>query len=530
VAACLAVLGWSATSGQEVPDVRDGGVLRLFQAGTEVGRETFARTPEYLHTETIIPLLGVRLSYRTEYHPTGPWSRFVARIYRLPGDSLVREYEARADGSAIRWVQRGPEGDSTVGVGEGPADAVVASQSLAVFMDLVRHAGRRDTVLRFWSPERLATLDLPIVFRGDTAELTAGGIPFTALLAPDGRVAALEVAVQRIVVERATSPELPELPGLVRPRLDYSAPPEAAFTAREVRVPVTPRSGAPFELAGTLTLPKSGAPPYPAVVTITGSGGQDRDENLWPLLKTYRPFRDIAVRLAREGIAVLRMDDRGVGASGGARDSATMEDFAEDVRAQVAWLRAQPEIDGARIALLGHSEGGVVGPMVAATDRGIAAVVVLAGTAKPGAQVLHDQLTRPIETAPGLSPERRSALRDSALAGLIRDSASFGPWMRHFWAYDPRTAARQVRQPVLILHGELDRQVTVGQADTLAAAIRAGGNGDVTVRVFPRLNHLFLVAPGDGAPHEYPSIRETTLPTEVTDAIASWLRTRLRSR
>src|SRR5437588_11644111 len=147
---------------------------------------------------------------------------------------------------------------------------------------------------------------------------------------------------------------------------DYSAPPNAPFTAEEVTV-----NAKGFTLAGTLLLPKNGARPFPAVITITGSGQQTRDEPIpLPGLEKYKPFRQVTETLASRGIAVLRVDDRGVGGSGG-RDvlmTATTSDFADDTRAEVAYLRSRPEIDPQRIALIGHSEGGIIAPMVAASD------------------------------------------------------------------------------------------------------------------------------------------------------------------
>jgi dipeptidyl aminopeptidase/acylaminoacyl peptidase len=295
----------------------------------------------------------------------------------------------------------------------------------------------------------------------------------------------------------------------------------------DVRVPVQPVTGDTFSLAGTLTIPKSGRAPYPAAVMITGSGLQDRDENLWPLLQDYRPFRQIAERLAEAGIAVLRVDDRSYGASGGDASRATTADFAGDCEAQVQWLRARPDIAANRIALIGHSEGGVIGPIVAAKDPRVAAIVLMAGTAKNGVQVLIDQSVGPIERAQGLAPERRAQLEAEARQAVLGDSAPASPWLRWFRAYDPLPTARQVRQPVLILQGAVDRQVSAGQADTLAAAMREAGNKDVTERVFPHLNHLFLVSPTDGSPSEYPALRDTRIGRDVLDALAEWLAPRL---
>src|SRR5262249_29694297 len=172
--------------------------------------------------------------------------------------------------------------------------------------------------------------------------------------------------------------------------IDYSAPAGAPFTAEEVTV-----QAKGFTLAGTLLLPKTTRRPLPAVIMITGSAQQTRDDPIpLPGLKEYKPFRQIAESLAAAGIAVLRVDDRGVGGSTG-RDTlaqATTSSFADDTRAQVAYLRTRSEIDPARIALVGHSEGGIIGPMVAASDPRIAAIVLMAGPARRGYEITMSQV------------------------------------------------------------------------------------------------------------------------------------------
>jgi hypothetical protein len=200
--------------------------------------------------------------------------------------------------------------------------------------------------------------------------------------------------------------------------------------------------------------------------------------------------------------------------------------YARDLGQVVAWLRARPGIDGRHVALIGHSEGGVIGPLAAVEDRRIAAVVIMAGPGKVGRDILRDQFTRPIETAPGLPAEERQRLLAS-IEGQLDEWTNLNAWTRWFTTFDPLPLARRLRQPVLIVHGALDRQVSVGQADTLAAAIRAGGNRDVTVRIFPRLNHLFLPTDGDGSPAEYMGLRQTQVPAEVLDMVATWLAVRL---
>jgi dienelactone hydrolase len=304
----------------------------------------------------------------------------------------------------------------------------------------------------------------------------------------------------------------------------YAAPADAPYTAADVTVP-TP---AGHTLAGTLTMPKGAAGPVPAVVLITGSGPQDRDNGM-PLIPDYAFFRQVADSLSRRGMAVLRMDDRGVGGSGGATPDVTTEHFADDVRAAVAWLRARPDIDAARIALAGHSEGGLIAPMVAADDARIAAVVLLAAPSWSGRRISDMQL-RDVLAAQGTT----GAALDSVLAAAYadRDAAAAGvPWIRWFLEHDPLPVARRVRVPVLVLQGATDRQVTAEQAEELGAAVRAGGNGDVTVRVFPALNHLFLPdAEGTADPARYAALPDKRVPATVLGAMADWLAAKLQAR
>lgn len=315
---------------------------------------------------------------------------------------------------------------------------------------------------------------------------------------------------------------------------DYSAPAGARFRALEVTIPFES-----YSLAGTLLLPDvaSDRAPVPAVVMVTGSGLQDRDERLSiDGLEGYRPFHQYAEALAGKGIAVLRVDDRGAGRSTGRETlaSATTSSFADDARAQVSWLRARPEIDAQRIAIVGHSEGASIAVMVARDDRTIAAVVMLAGSARTGARVSVEQVRDLVARAPGMTDELRRAQVEAqevamrtVLSGGELPGRTLTPWEREFFAYDPLIAVRALRQPLLIVQGALDRQVRGAHAAELAAAARAGGNLDVTVRVFPGLNHLFLPA-STGAVAEYSTLKSAKVPDEVVESLVGWLRRTLR--
>jgi dienelactone hydrolase len=302
---------------------------------------------------------------------------------------------------------------------------------------------------------------------------------------------------------------------------DYSAPNDAPYRAEEVTV----KGPAGSMLGGTLTLPKNASGPVAAIVTITGSGQEDRDEYI-PVAGGYRPFRQVADTLGRRGIAVLRMDDRGIGLSNGPVTTATSVDFADDIRAGVAYLRSRKDIDPNRIGLVGHSEGGLIAPMVAASDPKLKGIVLLAGPAYNGLDIIRFQQRFAIDHDTSIAPARRDAAYKKAATSLDSMSRTM-PWMKFFLAYDPLTTAKNVRTPTLILQGGTDRQVTAEQAEKLGAAIRGGGNTDVTVKMFPGKNHLFIDDP-DGNATGYAKLPTNKMAAEVLGTLADWLVTKLR--
>ena len=329
---------------------------------------------------------------------------------------------------------------------------------------------------------------------------------------PTGRILGGFVEGQPVVITRATAAEAARITfGTAKP--DYSAPAGAPYSASDVSF-----NGPAGVLGGTLTVPLNAKPPFPAVVTITGSGLQDRDEYV-PFAGGIRLFRELADTLSRRGIAVLRLDDRSIGASGGDAANATSADFADDIRAGIAFLRSRGEIDPNRIALAGHSEGGLIGPMIAATDPKLRAVVTLGGPAWRGMDIVMDQNKYAIDHAPNITPAKRDSLIAFARDSLKKIAT---PWLKYFMAYDPGPAAMKVRQPVLILQGGTDAQVYPSQADSLARLIRAGGNRDVTVRVFPATDHLF-VPDSSGNPAGYNALKSNRIRPEVLGAAADWL-------
>jgi dipeptidyl aminopeptidase/acylaminoacyl peptidase len=363
--------------------------------------------------------------------------------------------------------------------------------------------------------------------------LTLGPAPIVLWTDDAGRFAALHVAAARLLVtdarDAAFAPALASAAGsgaAVRPP-DYSPPPDAPFTAEQV---VVEADG--FTLAGTLLLPKNRRGPHPAAITITGSGQQTRDSALpIPGLERYAPFREIAETLAARGIAVLRVDDRGVGGSTGAAtlSTATSSSFAGDVQAQLRFLRARADIDGARIALVGHSEGALIAPIVATRDTTVAALVLMAGTALRGDSVLREQMEDALARNTALNETQRAGAREQQRETLRRLAAgdsvpgiTGAAWLREFIAFDPLETIARVRQPVLVLQGAHDRQVLEHHAHAIVQSLERSGNTRTALHVFPTLNHLFLPSE-TGAISEYGSLEQQSLPDVLLGTLSDWL-------
>jgi pimeloyl-ACP methyl ester carboxylesterase len=315
------------------------------------------------------------------------------------------------------------------------------------------------------------------------------------------------------------------------------------------------------KLAGTLTIPR-GQGPHPALLLITGSGSEDRNETVFG----HRPFLILADYLTRRGIAVLRVDDRGVGGSSQRVAGAieTSENYAGDALAGVEFLKTRKEINARQIGLLGHSEGGMIAPLAAVRSKDVAFIILLAGPGVPGDQLLElqaalilkangadDELvsynrrlqqlmitilraekndaaaesrlrTEMPKLITAIPEEKRKALgiTEEAMEGQFK--VMLTPWYRYFIFYDPRPVLKQVRCPVLALTGERDLQVPPAQnLPAIAEALKAGGNKDITTIELPELNHL-LQTSRTGSINEYAQIEETMSP-KALEIIANWI-------
>jgi uncharacterized protein len=299
-------------------------------------------------------------------------------------------------------------------------------------------------------------------------------------------------------------------------------------------------------LAATLTIPP-GKGPFPAVVLIPGSGPHDRDETVMG----HKPFLVLSDYLTRQGIAVLRADDRGIGKSTGDLSTVTTADLATDAEAGIAYLKTRPEVNPKMIGLIGHSEGGIIAPMIAARNPDVAFIVMLAGSGLPGDQVLVSQVEA-IAEANGKTQEQalKEGKKERKILDIVKENAddqlkekqlkeelagemsaaqigdvikTFNlPWLHFFITYDPATALRKVTCPVLALDGDKDVQVVAKEnLPAIRKALEQAGNKNFEIDELPGLNHLFQTAK-TGAPSEYAEIDETISPV-VLKKIGDWI-------
>lgn len=472
----------------------------------------------------------------------------ICRILRTAAPVAVASLVAAATPLAAQT-------DDAAGHWEGSIEA--PGQPLVVMVDLAETDGA-------WS----GTIDIPAQGANDlplsdlNVDVDSGAVRFTISGVPgeptfEGTLAGGEITGEfsqgparlpfklgRDAVEVAT-PSRPQEP---KPPLPYDEE-EVEYENGDVKI------------AGTLTLPP-GEGKVPAALLISGSGALNRDLGL----AGHKPFLVLADHLTRLGVAVLRVDDRGVGGSTGSTWRSTSRDKANDVLAGVRFLRGHHRIDPARVGLIGISEGGLVAPLALnRVEPGtIAYAVLLAGPGVPGGDLLRQQLRRiaAADGAPAEKIEELAALQDKGIEIVASDmpraeaeaalrqvaeeqmaaspetaqlsgedleaalsaavESNLSPWFRFFIRYDPRPALGGLAVPTLALFGGKDTQVDADQNQSaMEAALAPSGNPDVTIRRFPNANHLFQNA-GTGSPSEYAQIEETMAP-EVLETIGDWI-------
>ncbi len=358
----------------------------------------------------------------------------------------------------------------------------------------------------------------------------------------------------------------------------FSAPMNLSKGVTEIIKPQEPKKPYPYytedvsftntieniALAGTLSIPQKEGK-FPAVILISGSGQQNRDSEILG----HKPFLLIADYLTRNGIAVLRYDDRGVGESKGDPTLSTSADFANDAKAAIEYLRTRKEINAKKIGIIGHSEGGMIAPMIAANDKNIAFIILLAGTGVAGDVLLIDQnyevgkisgmtdeqladakrtnqiiyniikadtdldlvkknLTLYFQSTAHNQPDAKNKTKEE-LGSQIKANvnAIASPWFHYFINYDPKINLKKVKCPVLVLNGEKDIQVTANlNTKAIENALKEGGNKNVKVQLFPNLNHLFQHCTTCTVV-EYSELEETFSP-EVLKTMSDWIQQQVK--
>ncbi|SDX61701.1 alpha/beta hydrolase family protein [Hymenobacter psychrophilus] len=451
-------------------------------------------------------LLAPAASAQLAPNPTGSWQGQIA----LPGQSLRVIFELKGAASQLSGTMAVPQQGAT---GLPLSAVVVRHDSLLIGADKIggRFAGR-------FAPDGQQAV----------GSWSQGGsqFPLTLTRSSTGATTGAAAAPRR--------PQEPTGP------LPYRAL-DLAF----------PGAKGGFQLAGTLTLPQ-GKGPFPAVVLVSGSGPEDRDETVFG----HKPFLVLADYLTRRGFAVLRYDDRGTAKSGGTFKDALTTDFTADAQAALAYLRTRPDIKARQVGLIGHSEGGLVAWQAAAQPQGPDFVVSLAGPGLPGdaillrqqadlgraagadsAQIganrrLHTALFAALRRLPATATtaeatQQLTTVMQQQVPGLSPEQAQkqagqlTAPWLRSFLLTDPALYLANVKCPVLALNGTTDLQVAADDnLPVIERGLKAGRNANVTVRALPDLNHLFQTDPK--ATSHYAKIEETFAPSALK-VVGDWL-------
>jgi pimeloyl-ACP methyl ester carboxylesterase len=406
----------------------------------------------------------------------------------------------------------------------------------------------------FWGPFEAVAARLKTAASGSTIQAFAGSSSY-AITVGDGAAEQIQTAARLVDARRTRvtllTPGMPidadiwidEIGRLLRitipvQNIDVVREDIASVAARRVTISrpndeavKIPANG--FSLAGTLSKPASTKDTtLPAVILVGGSGPTDRDETVF----NVPVFGQLAGALADAGYAVLRYDKRGIGQSGGRAEAATLADYADDLRAAVKFMYERKDVDQRKLAILGHSEGGWVSMLVAAKDKHIAALVLVATIGVTGAELNMEQVTHTLDRAKRTDAERQTTLdlqkqiQTAVLTGkgwdaippIYRKQADT-PWFQSFLAFDPAKVMPDVRQPILVVQGMLDTQVPPANADRLDALARARKNAPmVEVVKVPGINHLLLPAT-TGEFDEYSTLTGKRVSPEVATAVAAWL-------
>jgi pimeloyl-ACP methyl ester carboxylesterase len=535
---CAFMLLLAAPAAAQAPQPRATTAYNVFLGGTPLGREDVTVTTGA--SGTTIAVEG-RLA-----PPINTTTRHAEIRYASTGAPLSFELDATVNEAAVSLRTTFANGNATTqGLQLGnavnvtqpvsPEAIVLPSGVFGAFVALSRRlvGASQGTELRAYLP---SVADVPVrvesvvtermqtgttVFEVRRYQLTLAGDPkggaITLVSSADGGLIRVTIPAQSLDIVRE------DVASATSRTQVFSNPGDEAV--------IIPAPG--FNVSATITHPKAAAgTKTPAVILLAGSGAGDRDG----VLNGVPMLAQLAGAVADAGFLAVRYDRRGYGASGGRAESATLSDYAEDVRTVVKWLAARKDVDPKRIAVVGHSEGAMIALLAAGREKRIAAVASLDGPASSGADLILEQQQHMLElnNTPAAERDDKIALQKKVLAAVATGQGWGGippnmkheadtPWLQSLVAYDPAKVIDDVRQPLLIVHGELDRQVPAAHADRLASLARTESKSKaVDVVIVRGVNHL-LVPATTGEPTEYASLTDRTVSKDVTMALTAWL-------
>ncbi|HPT82965.1 MAG TPA: alpha/beta fold hydrolase [Limnochordia bacterium] len=500
------------------------GTFVLFLGGTEAGREEYSFSPQELRTEGSISVGAQCLKVTSSLQGSGgQWSHY--QVAFTPGASLSVTFGPGKMEAEVGPLRRTYALDEPFVILENNVFAHFeqiltlfsdggAEQAFAVVVPSLILANQNPVLSG--SAERRGAQDYQLQGAALSLEEYIVSLPGNLqvrLLAEGDRLISLEIPMQGVQVLRE---------GYVGLQPAVAAEPQPSHYRNE---DFQVRSG-DVTLAGTLSLPR-GEGPFPAVLLNSGSGPQDRDGNSPPSLQTYM-FKILAERLTAAGIAVLRYDERGVGESTGDYAAADLNDLLSDVEALLDFLAAHPQIDPARLAMLGHSEGAYFAPLF---HERLSAVVLLAGPSIPLDELMLEQLDYQI-AQPWLSEQEQAYLKGlkQQVEVLLQEAregkevstglAANLDWIRQHMELRPLENLAKVKSPVLIVQGEDDLQVMPYHAQELAKCLREAGNDQVTLELLPETSHTFTFAHTSS---KFDPLQPFQLNPELIEIVTAWL-------
>ncbi len=509
----------------------DAGTFVVFLGEEEIGVEEFAFTEEGLSTTGVFSVGEQRLEISTLLTGTlGDWNgyKYESMGVKLEGTLAPNSFQ----------IAVGPLEQSFSLSG---SYALLDNNVFAQYQELIHLADANDGQVEF-------DMITPILFLMNQSPILQGrvsydgiveyeidGVPvslkeYSAVLdgtiyvqilsRMDGTMAALEIPAQLVKAVRK------EFVGLTKIGAQENGS-SSLQNDEEFQVP-----NGDVTLAGTLSLPSTSTGPYPVILLNSGSGPQDRNGNTPPVLMTYM-FQTMAERFTQHGIAVLRYDERGVGASTGDYDEAAFSDLVSDVEALINFLKQHSQIDADRIFMLGHSEGAYIAPILA--DE-LAGMILLGGPSTPLDEIMVEQLEYQA-ASPWLSEAEREMVKSyvplinqvlqDARAGKSESAVPMNlDWIREHMVLDPLENISQVKGPVLILHGTHDLKVMPYHAQALADRLRESGNDEVVVHYLDNTTHEFVFFPYDNP--QYDPKQPLQVNPLVFDLTAEWLENQLK--